>query len=103
MVSAVLIFGLMNVVFEFILLSMVRPRTRLRILGNEGHCVALHFMCLALNLLIHWGTLIGTMSGIFSFICSIFTVVVARAVFGVIKEDRYYTRGLVGYAREELI
>ena len=103
MISAVLIFGLMNVVFEFILLSMVRPRTRLRILGNEGHCVALHFMCLALNLLIHWGTLIGTMSGIFSFICSIFTVVVARAVFGVIKEDRYYTRGLVGYAREELV
>lgn len=103
MISAVLIFGLMNVVFEFILLSMVRPRTRLRILGNEAHCVALHFMCLSLNLLIHWGTLIGTMSGIFSFICSIFTVVVARAVFGVIKEDRYYTRGLVGYAREELV
>lgn len=103
MISAVLIFGLMNVVFEFILLSMVRPRTRLRILGNEAHCVALHFMCLALNLLIHWGTLIGTMSGIFSFICSIVTVMVARAVFGVIKEDRYYTRGLVGYAREELV
>lgn len=103
MISAVLIFGLMNVLFEFILLSMVRPRTRLRILGNEGHCVALHFMCLALNLLIHWGTLIGTMSGIFSFICSIVTVMVARAVFGVIKEDRYYTRGLVGYAREELV
>ena len=103
MISAVLIFGLMNVAFEFILLSMLRPRTRLRILGNEGHCVALHFMCLALNLLIHWGTLVGTMSGIFSFICSIFTVVVARAVFGVIKEDRYYTRGLVGYAREELV
>lgn len=103
MISAVLIFGLMNVVFEFILLSMVRPRTRLRILGNEAHCVALHFVCLALNLLIHWGTLIGTMSGIFSFICSIVTVMVARAVFGVIKEDRYYTRGLVGYAREELV
>lgn len=103
MIDAVFIFGLMNIAFEFIVLSMVRPRTRLRILGNEGHCVALHFMCLALNLLIHWGTLIGTMSGIFSFICSIVTVVVARAVFGVIKEDRYYTRGLVGYAREELV
>lgn len=103
MISAVLIFGLMNVLFEFILLSMLRPRTRLRILGNEAHCVALHFVCLSLNLLIHWGTLIGTMSGIFSFICSIFTVMVARAVFGVIKEDRYYTRGLVGYAREELV
>lgn len=103
MIDAVLIFGLMNVAFEFIVLSMVKPRTRLRILGNEGHCIALHFMCLALNLLIHWGTLVGTMSGIFSFICSIFTVLVARAVFGVIKEDRYYTRGLVGYTREELV
>ncbi len=103
MIDAVLIFGLMNIAFEFIVLSMVRPRTRLRILGDEGHCIALHFMCLSLNLLIHWGTLIGTMSGIFSFICSIFTVAVARAVFGVIKEDRYYTRGLVGYAREELV
>lgn len=103
MIDAVLIFGLMNVAFEFIVLSMVKPRTRLRILGNEAHCVGLHFMCLALNLLIHWGTLVGTMSGIFSFICSIFTVLVARAVFGVIKEDRYYTRGLVGYAREELV
>lgn len=103
MISAVLIFGLMNVLFEFILLSMLRPRTRLRILGNEIACVYLHFACLSLNLLIHWGTLVGTMSGIFSFICSIFTVVIARAVFGVIKEDRYYTRGLVGYARKELV
>ena len=103
MISAVLIFGFMNVLFEFILLSMVRPRTRLRLLGSEIACVYLHFVCLSLNLLIHWGTLIGTMSGIFSFICSIFTVMVARAVFGVIKEDRYYTRGLVGYAREELV
>ena len=103
MISAVLVFGLMNVLFEFILLSMLRPRTRLRLLGSEIACVYLHFVCLSLNLLIHWGTLIGTMSGIFSFICSIVTVVVARAVFGVIKEDRYYTRGLVGYAREERI
>ena len=30
MISAVLIFGLMNVLFEFIVLSMVRPRTRMR-------------------------------------------------------------------------
>lgn len=103
MISAVLIFGLMNVAFEFILLSMLRPRTRLRLLGSEIACVYLHFVCLSLNLLIHWGTLIGTMSGIFSFICSIVTVMVARAVFGAIKEDRYYTRGLVGYAREELV
>lgn len=103
MIDAVFIFGLMNVAFEFILLSMLRPRTRLRLLGSEIACVYLHFVCLSLNLLIHWGTLVGTMSGIFSFICSIFTVVIARKVFGVIRNDRYYTRGLVSYAREELV
>ena len=103
MVTAVLLFGAMNVLFEFIVLGMVPPRFRLRLLGNEGAQVCVHITCLLLNLTIQWGTLIGTMSGIFSFICSIFTVVVARAVFGVIKEDRYYTRGLVGYAREELV
>ena len=103
MIDAVFVFGLMNVAFEFILLSMLRPRTRLRLLGNEIACVYLHFGCLSLNLLIHWGTLIGTMSGIFSFICSIFTVLIARKVFGVIRDDRFYTRGLVGYTREELV
>ena len=103
MIDAVLLFGAMNVLFEFILLSMVPPKHRLRLLGNRNSQALLHFACLLINLMIHWGTLIGTMSGIFSFICSIFTVLVARTVFGVIKEDRYYTRGLVGYAREELV
>lgn len=103
MIDAVFVFGVLNVLFEFILLSMLRPRTRLRLLGNEAHCVSLHVFCLALNLWIHWGTLIGTMSGIFSFICSIVTVSIARAVFGVIKDDRHYKRGLLGYSREELI
>ena len=103
MIDAVLLFGLMNVLFEFILLGMVPPKQRLRLLGNRNSQVLLHFFCLSLNLLIHWGTLIGTMSGIFAFICSIFTVNVARLVFGVIKDDRHYKRGLVGYAREELV
>ncbi len=102
MIDAVFIFGAMNIAFEFILLSMVKPRTRLRLLGNEAQCTALHFLCLALNLAIHWGTLIGTMSGIFSFICSIGTVHIARLVFGQIKEDRFYTRGLMSYSREDI-
>lgn len=102
MIEAVFVFGLMNVAFEFILLSMLKPRTRLRLLGDEGKCVALHFICLICNLMIHWGTLVGTMSGIFSFICSIFTVQIARLVFGKIVDNRYYTRGIVGYAREEI-
>ena len=102
MIDAVLLFGAMNVLFEFIVLSMVKPRVRLRLLGNDSACVVLHFACLALNLLIHWGTLIGTMSGIFAFICSIGTVAFARFVFGYIEQGRYYKVGWVKYTREEL-
>ena len=101
MVDAVLIFGAMNVLFEFVLLSMLPPRTRLRVLGSNEMCVVLHFVCLSLNLLIHWGTLIGTMSGIFSFICSIVTVQVARMVWGTVRGTTY-RRGLVPCSIEEL-
>jgi hypothetical protein len=103
MLDAVVFFGLLNVAFEFIVLSMVPPRTRLRVLGNHTTCVVLHLTCLGLNLWIHWGTLIGTMSGIFSFICSIGTVWLARLVFGFIVDDRHYTTGLVRYSKEQLI
>jgi len=101
-VEAVFVFGLMNIAFEFILLSMVKPRTRLRVLGNEGQCVFLHVIFLALNLWIHWGTLVGTMSGIFAFISSIFTVRLARIVYGRIVGSTY-TTGLIRFSREELV
>ena len=103
MIDAVLLFGAMNVLFEFIVLSMVPPKQRLRLLGNRNSQILLHFVCLSLNLLIHWGTLVGTMSGIFSFICSIGTVAVARFVFGFIEDGRYYKVGLVKYQHKELV
>lgn len=103
MIDAVILFGLMNVLFEFIILSMVPPKQRLRLLGNRNSQILLHFGCLSLNLLVHWGTLIGTMSGIFSFICSIGTVAIARFVFGFIEHGRFYKAGLVKYQREELV
>ena len=102
MINAVLLFGAMNVLFEFIVLSMVTPKWRLRLLGNRNSQILLHFGCLLINLMIHWGTLIGTMSGIFSFICSIGTVAIARFVFGCIEHDRYYKVGLMKYRVEEL-
>ena len=102
MISAVIMFGVLNVLFEFIVLGMVNPRLRLRLLGSHSGCVALHFACLTLNLLIHWGTLVGTMSGIFSFVCSIATVGFARFVWGYIEQGRYYKVGWVKYTREEL-
>lgn len=103
MIDAVLLFGALNVLFEFIVLGMVPPRTRLRVLGSRNSQTLLHIGCLLLNLMIHWGTLIGTMSGIFSFICSIGTVQVARFVWGYIEEGRYYKVGLVKYSKAEIV
>lgn len=103
MIDAVLLFGALNVLFEFVLLCMLTPRTRLRLLGNEGASNAMHTFFLAANLIIHWGTLIGTMSGVLAFVASIATVNVARKLFGTITEGRYYKVGWVKYSREELV
>ena len=102
MIDAVLLFGALNVLFEFVVLSMVPPRMRLRVLGNRNNQALIHVGVLLVNLIIHWGTLIGTMSGILSFVCSIVTIRIAQLVFGQIKDGRYYTVGLVKYSMEEL-
>ena len=98
MIDAVLLFGALNVLFEFVLLAMLTPRLRLRLLGNEAASNALHVFFLAANLIIHWGTLIGTMSGVLAFVSSIVTVNAARKLFGVITEGRYYHVGWIKYS-----
>lgn len=103
MIDAVLLFGVLNVLFEFVLLAMLAPRLRLRLLGNEAASNALHVFFLVANLIIHWGTLIGTMSGVLAFVASILTVNVARKLFGTITEGRYYRVGFIKYSAEELI
>ena len=102
MIAPVVMFAIVNVIFELVVLSMVNPYTRLRILGSDSACTALHVLCLALNLIIHWGTLIGTMSGISSFVCSIVAVHFARSLWGTIKDNRYYTVGWVKYSTKEI-
>lgn len=101
MIEAVFTFGLVTILFEFILLSMIPPRQRLRILGSEVASNAMHVFFLGLNLAIHWGTVVGTMSAILAFVSSIATVNVARKVFGTIR-GRQYKVGLVKYSIEEL-
>jgi hypothetical protein len=102
MIEAVLLFGALNVLFEFVLLSMLPPRYRLRLLGSPHACGLLHVSFLLLNLTVHWGTLIGSMASILAFVSSIVTVEIARRLFGVIKDDRYYTVGFFKYPAGEL-
>lgn len=101
MIDAVIVFALINVVFELVVLSMIPPRTRLRLLGNKGAQTALHVCVMVLVLTVHWGTLIGTMSGFLSFVLSIVTIGIAKLMFGYVDGTRY-RRGLVGYKVEEL-
>lgn len=102
MIEAVFVFGFMNVLFEFVLLCMLGPRTRLRLLGSERARNVIHVSFLLLNITIHWGTLVGTMSGIGAFIASMLTVRVAMFVFGYIEHNRYYHVGWVKYSSKEL-
>ena len=101
MIDAVVFFGIINVLFEFVLLSMVPPRMRLRLLGNKQAQGIVHVAIMGFVLCVHWGTLIGTMSGFFSFILSIVTITLARLVFGFIENDVYHRR-IIGYTKEEL-
>jgi len=102
MVDAVIIFGMINVVFEFVLLCMIPPRMRLRVLGSKAKSRAMHVMVMIIILICHWGTLIGTMSGFFSFILSMVTVEAAKLVFGYITPDNKFHRRIIGYTADEL-
>ena len=102
MAEAVLLFGAMSAVFELILLGMLAPRTRLRVLGSAYKQNLLHVGFLLLNLMIHWGTLTGSMTAIVAFLASIPSVLVAKLMWGHIADDRYYTGGLIKYSAEEL-
>lgn len=102
MLEAVMVFGLVNIIFEIVLLCMLKPRTRLRVLGSDAWCNAMHVMFLALNLYVHWGTVTGTMSAVVAFIASLLTVKLLRTTFGYVRDERY-TVGLLKFSREELV
>lgn len=103
MVEVVFTFAALLALFEFVVLSMVPPRYRLRLLGNRAACVFTHIAMLSINLWVHWGTVTGTMSATGAFVVSIVTVEVAKIVYGTIVGDVRTRRGIVGYRNEELV
>jgi hypothetical protein len=101
-IDAVLLFGAMNMLMEFVLLGMIPPRWRLRVLGSPAGRNSLHILFLVANLVIHWGTVIGTMSAVMAFVASIVTVRIAMLLYGYVIDDRHYHVGWVKYSVEEL-
>jgi hypothetical protein len=102
MIDAVFIFGFINILFELVVISMIPVRFRLRLLGSNNQQLFLHCFILLLVITIHWGTLVGTMSGFLSFILSMATVRAAQALYGKLEGGRYYTLGLIKYSPSEL-
>ena len=102
MVETVIAFGLIISMFEFIIIAMIPPRTRLRMLGNQNAKLGFHIAMFMLNMVLHWGTAVGTMSATLAFICSIGVIYCAKKLFGAITDDRYYTVGLIKYSVQEI-
>jgi hypothetical protein len=102
MVGEVFAFALVMSIFEFALLSMMPPRTRLRLLGSDISKTICHISFLCANLWVHWGTIVGTMSSTLSFITSMATIWLASKLFGYIESDRYYHVGILKYSIGEL-
>jgi len=80
MLSSVLVFGLLTAAVEFMLLYKFMP---LRWLTKKPVQAVLHIGVAALNLAIHWGTIVGTMTAITALFVSFVTVpaVIASLTF----------------------
>jgi multisubunit Na+/H+ antiporter MnhF subunit len=102
MLAEVFAFALVMSVFEFVILVMVPPRLRLRLLGNDISKTICHVGFLLLNLWVHWGTVVGTMSSTLSFITSMAVLGASTRLFGTVTDGRYYTVGWIKYSTKEL-
>lgn len=102
MIEAVFTFAMLLAAFEFIVISMIPPVYRLRLLGSRRLRTTMHFVMLIANLIVHWGTVTGTMAATGAFVVSIATVGVARILYGEIHNDVRTRRGLISYTNEEL-
>ena len=102
MIDAVLVFAMINIAFEFVVLAMVSPRLRLRLLGSHSQQLLLHCSIFIIVIMVHWGTLVGTMASFLSFCLSLATVWCAQQLWGKVVGGRYYHRGLIAYSASDL-
>ena len=102
MIDVVLAFACIMTGFELAILSVIPPRIRLRILGNDAAKMSIHLIMILINLAVHWGTVTGTMAATLSFLTSMLATGVASRAFGKITQNRYYQVGWIKYSKEEL-
>lgn len=83
--STIVIFTVIKMAAEMLILGMIAPRFRLRILGSRAKTCILHVTFGGTLMLLQAHSILGTMSGLMAFVLSTVTVVIARNVFSYIQ------------------
>jgi uncharacterized membrane protein YkgB len=100
-IDAVILFSFLSAALEFVLLMKTPPRYRLRLLGSSVAVGIVHTVVGITNLIVHFGTLIGSMSAVVSALASFATIPFARWLCGTIKKGRYH-KGVLSYDVKQL-
>lgn len=83
--GAVAWFAIIKMAAEMVVLGMIPPRYRLRILGSRTQCTVVHSIFGGTLFLMQAHSITGTMSGLMALVCSTVTILIARCVFSFIK------------------
>lgn len=100
-IEAVILFSFLSAALEFVLLMKTPPRIRLRLLGSPLAVGLLHTVVGITNLIVHYGTLIGSMSAVVSALASFVTIPFARWLCGRIDKG-VYRKGVLTYDISQL-
>lgn len=101
MIEAVFTFALVTMAFEFVLLMKLNPARRLRLLGSTRWVATIHTLVIMINILIHFGTITGSMTAVTAGLTSFMTVPLARWISGYIANNHYHP-GAIKYNVSEL-
>ena len=101
-ISGAAIFAALNMICELIIIALIPPRTKLRVLGNDKAMVAVHCTLGLITAYMHWGTVTGSGAAMIAFIISFPTLWIAKQVFfGYVRDNKYHRR-IIGYTVQEL-
>lgn len=101
LIEAVLVFAAITAAFELVILMKLAPRTRCRVLGSARWVLFIHTAVFTINLAVHYGTLVGSMTAITAALTSFVTVPFARWLSGHIANGIYHP-GVLKYTSDEL-
>lgn len=97
MIEAVAVFAFISALFEFAIIMKLKPRTRLRLLGNRYWVSVIHTTVFIVNIVIHFGTITGSMTAVTAALVSFVTIPLARWISGYVRKG-VYTPGVIRYS-----